>query len=786
MQSAQSRKIDRLWEQLQAENSVRNKKQSPSDPCSHAESIPVERLATDLQILADNEPGAWNLTHELNILNDQNRVVRKKAALALQRQYFDRDTTFTIPKDELEMMGKPLFKRFNDPVEKIREVCIRLVTLSISQEEDLMLQLPYLMPAITKRMQSQYVFDEENNVFTRDKYLHEAFKRGRVVIERNGAVLKPQEPSEEIRLLFFELIDTLLNCTFQRNSSSLLHAYIFDILLLLVSGINDPFHDINIKCCEILARISNEMVSVMKVFSVAFVRGVKRLLDHHLTRVRIAAIDCIQVLVTCPDHSKCRGSGTDAIDDLLGHREENVIPVASFYSPEVRINMFAKLNQDGNVLVRKHFYAMIIDWMWNLPNHFDYEAKLMPYLLSALSDENISISNAAFEALEQMGKRYEEERGEEIIEMKQYDIDGRNPAFNYHQPLPPPFGNKRPSLASKLFVRSRTRRFLTTVLKELDNWRSPTKKHAARLLKNVIVYSEESITVDTHSILQMLLARWKDSELRPDLEDIAELTGRFSSPDTYMDLVLGLIGVRSVKTQCMTSDLIQSVLGILERLIAGSLDRCVLPHIEEIVNVISEPLILTFSKEEVKRCLVNVSHLLCEILSRRGSDAVTAHFLGCGRTHSMDQMMERIAYILLHFVDVQNKSPSQVSIRAQHSIQLLVKLHGYGNSSALYERYFDTLWKKLLDNLQIGSLEKASTECLALTTLTAIQDLCGQVSTKYLQADTIQSQIHKVIEEMEIFEADSNDESRISEHINMLRALKHGSLKENARKTLLE
>lgn len=615
MQSAQNHKINLLWEQLQAENSTCNKPHRRSTVFLQSEPKSVDHFDKAQQFADQKEQGAWNLTHTLNLLSDQDRVVRKRASLALQKQYLDRDKTSFISKNELESMGKPLFKRFNDPVEKIREVCIRLVILLIQQEEDLMGYLPYLMPAITKRLQSQYVFDEENNIFTRDAFLHDAFKRGRVMEERGATVMNPQEPSEEIRLLFFGLIDTLLNCTFQRKSSSLLHAYIFDILLLLISGINDQYHDINIKCCEILSRISNEMVSVMKIFSVAFVRGVKRLLGHHLARVRIAAINCIQVLVTCPDYSKCRGSGTDAIDDLLGHREENVIPVAAFYCAEIRINTFAKLNQDGNVLVRKHFYAMIIDWMWNLPNHFDYEAKLMPYILSALSDENESISNTAFEALEQMGKRYEEERGEEIIEMKQYNIDGSNPAFNYQQPLPSSFRNKRPSLGSKLFVRSRTRRFLATVLKELHNWRSPTKKHAARLLKNVIVYSEESITVDTHSILQILLARWKDNELKSDLEEIAELTGRFSSPDTYMDLVLGFLRVGSAKTQCLTSDLLQSVLGILERLIIGSLDQSVLPHIGVVVNVISVPLILTFTQKEVKKCLVNVSHLLCEILS---------------------------------------------------------------------------------------------------------------------------------------------------------------------------
>ncbi|GLE04788.1 hypothetical protein PINS_up013767 [Pythium insidiosum] len=256
------------------------------------------------------------------------------------------------------------------------------------------------------------------------------------------------------------------------------------------------------------------MVSVLKHFTVAFVRTVKPLLHHRLARVRLAALDCIQWLVVCPNVDKCRGSGTDAIVDLLGHRDENVIPIAAFYTAEVRLNSFAKLDQDANPQVRRAFYAMIQHWMVHLPDRYDHESRLMPYLLSAVTDELEETSRDARATLAVLGRMYEAEQGEEILEMKQYGLDGRNPSFNYGKRLPPPFLDDRPSLGTRLFVRSRTRRFLTPVLRELGNWQSPTRAHAVRLLKTVLVYSEEHVTVDAHALIDTLLRVWEDDELQ--------------------------------------------------------------------------------------------------------------------------------------------------------------------------------------------------------------------------------------------------------------------------------
>ncbi|KAG2502640.1 hypothetical protein JM16_009716 [Phytophthora kernoviae] len=443
-------------------------------------------------------------------------------------------------------MAKPLFKRFNDPVEKVREICIRITTKCIAKEEDLLRYLPYLLPAITNRINSQY------------------------------------------------------------------------------GGVHDDFHEINIASCRILATISNHLVSVMKHFTVAVVRTLMPLLLHRLARVRVAVVETIRALVTCPNVEKCKGSGTEAIVDLIGHRDENVIPVASFYTAEVRLNYFAKLDQDRNPMVRRAFFAMISDWMVNLPDRYDHESRLLPYLLSAVSDEDTAISHDALQTLEVLGERYEREHGEDVIEIKQYGVDGKNPTYNYHAPLPEPFIAGRPSLGTRLFVRGRARRFLGPILRELANWQDATRAHAVRLLKCVLVYCEETITVDVHLLVNTLLRTWGgDHDLLLELRQCADLTGRFAAPRIYLPILLSRIRgdsdvvvplAATASGGATTVSQTTVALEILHGLFQGSLDKMVLPHVPEILETIAMPSILDLESKMVKLALSRVLLQITELL----------------------------------------------------------------------------------------------------------------------------------------------------------------------------
>lgn len=569
----------------------------------------------------------FNLQREMNRLADERGSVRKQAALALEAHFLIAPATTSDNDDDrhdakvFSEIAKPLFKRFNDPVEKVRDVCIRVATRFVAREQDLLRILPYLMPAITNRINSQFAYDEQQQQFTRDAFLHDAFKRGRVFVDardhKDHVRVQPSEPSEEIRLLFLELLGALLENAFARSASSILHAYMFDVLVLLISGVHDPFQDVNVRACALLQAISNHMVSVMKHFSVACVRACRHLLVHRLARVRIAAIETIRALVTCPNRDKCKGSGTEAIVDLLGHCDDNVIPIAAFYTHDVRVNYCAKLNQDANALVRQAFFAMICDWIANLPDRYDHESRLMPYVLSAVSDEHADIAAHALATLAVLGTNYEREHGEEVLEMKQYGVDGKNPSYNYAKALPPPFGAERPALGTRLYVRGRARRFLQPILRELGNWQRETQRHAVRLLTTLVVYCEETITVDAHILIQTLLREWHAPEIARDLRVVAELVGRFVAPATYMPLALARIrGDAEVSGSVIAPDATATALEVLHQLMLGSLDRTLLPHVLDVLDALTTTHVLDVEHARAKLALGSVVQSIAQLLRR--------------------------------------------------------------------------------------------------------------------------------------------------------------------------
>lgn len=62
------------------------------------------------------------------------------------------------------------------------------------------------------------------------------------------------------------------------------------------------------------------------------------------------------------------------------------------------------------VQVRLEFLHMLGDWMLHLRERVDHEHRLLPYVLSALSDDNPQIQAAALALIDQLGAAYEKVR----------------------------------------------------------------------------------------------------------------------------------------------------------------------------------------------------------------------------------------------------------------------------------------------------------------------------------------------------------------------------------------
>jgi len=104
--------------------------------------------------------------------------------------------------------------------------------------------------------------------------------------------------------------------------------------------------------------------------------------------------------------------------------------------------------------------------------------------------------------------------------------------------LPSPF-QEFPNLATRLYVRTNTRRILPALLEELSHWMAPARLLSAKLLRALIVFYDDSLIDDLPILLPALLKALTlahEGEKKEDLEelaailtDCAELMGWFCS-----------------------------------------------------------------------------------------------------------------------------------------------------------------------------------------------------------------------------------------------------------------
>ena len=82
---------------------------------------------------------------------------------------------------------KPLLKRFADPVEKCRELALKMTASFMTVIANYGEVLPYVFPSLMDRASQCFGFDMEQKCFVRDIEEHEAARRG---VAQKNAVLK--------------------------------------------------------------------------------------------------------------------------------------------------------------------------------------------------------------------------------------------------------------------------------------------------------------------------------------------------------------------------------------------------------------------------------------------------------------------------------------------------------------------------------------------------------------------------------------------------------------------
>lgn len=391
----------------------------------------------------------------------------------------------------------------------------------------------------------------------------------------------------------------------------------------------------------------------MKYFAVALIRALLPQLRHRLARVRVVVVDAVSRVIQVRDREKRKGAGSNAIVDLVGFREENVLQVASFYQSDVTINYIAELVIDSNVSVREHVANMLFELLTELEDRYDHQQRLLPYLLDLMTDENTVVSNIAWKCLVKCGEQYEAEHPDDIIEKRQYGIDGDTNRINLEKPLPHPF-TVRPRIGMRLYVRGNTKRFLWALVNELTNWQSKTRLKSAQLLKVIIVLCEEFLTMECHKLLPLYVKALKcakddkDKNLEQVLMDIFELSGRYIAPETYLHYLLPRVrGDVEVYTMGIDNHVRNTIMEILNQYLEGTKSKLLLEHLSEIVDILTDPYIIDSDSIMLQTSAINVVFTFLRKFKGNATSMTEGYFQSTGRLPSFRNLIYKLFKFLL-------------------------------------------------------------------------------------------------------------------------------------------
>lgn len=606
-----------------------------------AKETSLEQLMKELRSLA-------------SALDSQAASTRRQTLTRLDALLFDGSGLDLNYSTLFRELCKPLFRRIADPVEKCRELALRLVVRLIGVTSDLAPLLGYLFPCLLQRVQPGVGYDEGLKLFVSDLETHEAFKRGRAVERQDQvAITLVVEPSEECRLLVCRALEALVAKLVALDVASILQPYFSETVLILQAQLRDPFPDLRLSALSLLQAMAEhpEFELGMKFYAVGLVRAVLPSLRHRHARVRVAAVQCMRACMVVPDRDKRKAAGSEAIMDLVGFREENVLQVAAFYRSDVTVNYLAELVGDNSALVREALADALTVLLTEIGDRYDHHQRLLPYVLDLLMDDVPQIAGKALRCLQLCGKEFEEEHREEVLEQRQYGVDG-DASINLSKPLPPPFAS-RPPLALRLYVRANTKRFLGALLNELTNWISKTRLKSAGLLRMVVVLCEEHLTMEAFSVIPAVVKALdfakadKDQDLQSALLGVAELLGRYVAPDTSVRYILPRIsGDPSVVQFATDASSRCTVMQVLGAMLEGSRPLLVADKFVELVEVLCDEYIVTPESSSLRQHALDVLCVVLAATHRELRAVVEGKYALKGRVHCVKKALASLLFDL--------------------------------------------------------------------------------------------------------------------------------------------
>ncbi|CAL1545836.1 unnamed protein product [Lymnaea stagnalis] len=347
------------------------------------------------------------------------------------------------------------------------------------------------------------------------------------------------ETSEEIRAHLIEMLIFLIE-----KSGEKFGIYVDDCVRILQRTILDPFPEVKKESCKCASLLTDIVPRHFYMQSDSLIKPLLQSISHQHSKVRITVVETIGSVLQC-------GNGK-AVEDVIPHLAQRFF--------------------DSTPGVRKAVTQVVGAWLLDLPDRYSYHHKLIPLLLTSLSDDQIEIRELAEGLWHDAGLKYERENEDDLKDK----LDFQAPA-----PCHYPAGVERPNLGCRVLVHRHLSKILPGLVRDLGDWVVETRVKCASLLYWLLINAEEYTTQHIEILLNGLYKACLDEDQRvvTDVQRSAELVGYFVKPDIWMKLVL--TGLRQ--------SLSHGVVMTMAAIVRGSSHNSFLPYQEDIVNALLNP-----------------------------------------------------------------------------------------------------------------------------------------------------------------------------------------------------
>ena len=230
-----------------------------------------------------------------------------------------------------------------------------------------------------------------------------------------------------------------------------LRPYIDDFVGVCRALCMDPAGDVIIEGCLAMSGLADTSGDNLMHFCHDMGRSLFTAFSHRHAKVRMAGLKCLFSVMGCGIWK----TSVYVLEGMVGFRDPNIVPIKDFYEPSTKLNYFALFVGDRSTVCRELFYVTMGKMLTSLPDKYDHEGRLFPYIISALYDDNDGICSTGFDILEEVGQLHETENEEKLREVKQFayknewSLNGLIPDSELKYPHPI---CQRPRLGARIMV----------------------------------------------------------------------------------------------------------------------------------------------------------------------------------------------------------------------------------------------------------------------------------------------------------------------------------------------